>query len=102
MPQKATDTEYFFSKSPKLKTGTEGWVGWCQKLFRRSGLPSKYPSLPGRERLPLPDLSEVLLQYLPLKHKLRLESVSKQFQRTVLKKHYHLVISFCVICSDST
>ena len=32
------------------------------------------------------DLSEVLLQFLPLKDKQRLECVSKQFQRTVFKK----------------
>ena len=32
------------------------------------------------------DLSEVLLQFLPIKHKLRLECVSKQFQRTVFQK----------------
>src|ERR1700712_2157133 len=38
------------------------------------------------------DLSEVILQYLPLKDKLRLECVSKQFQRTVLQKQYELTI----------
>ena len=36
------------------------------------------------------DLSEVILQYLPLKYKLRLEGVSKQFQRTVFNKLYEL------------
>ena len=32
------------------------------------------------------DLAEVILQYLPLKDKLRLECVSKQFQRTIFVK----------------
>ena len=36
------------------------------------------------------DLSEVILQFLPLKDKLRLECVSKQFQRTVFQKLYEL------------
>ena len=36
------------------------------------------------------DLSEVILQYLPLKDKFRLECVSKQFQRTVFIKQYQL------------
>ena len=39
------------------------------------------------------DLSEVILQYLPLKDKLRLEGVSKQFQRTVFQRHYDLFIN---------
>src|ERR1700712_1588118 len=34
------------------------------------------------------DLSEVILQYLSLEDKLRLQCVSKQFQRTVFKRHY--------------
>ena len=38
------------------------------------------------------DLSEVMLQFLSLEDKLKLEGVSKQFQRTVLKKHYELTI----------
>ena len=33
------------------------------------------------------DLCEEILQYLSLEDKLKLEGVSKQFQRTVLKKH---------------
>ena len=37
------------------------------------------------------DLSEVILQYLPLKDKLRLECVSKQFQRTVFQKQNEIV-----------
>ena len=36
------------------------------------------------------DLCEEILQYLSLEDKLKLEGVSKQFQRTVLKKHYEL------------
>ena len=32
------------------------------------------------------DLSEELLQYLPIEDKLRLESVSKQFRRTLFQK----------------
>ena len=36
------------------------------------------------------DLSEVILQFLPLKDKFRFECVSKQFQRTVFVKHYEL------------
>ena len=40
------------------------------------------------------DLSEVILQYLSLKDKLRLECVSKQFQRTVFQRNYdYLTIS---------
>ena len=35
---------------------------------------------------------EDILQYLPLKDKLRLESVSKQFQRTVFVKQYSLTL----------
>ena len=38
------------------------------------------------------DLCEVILQYLPLKDKLRLECVSKQFQRTVLQKQNEIVL----------
>ena len=34
------------------------------------------------------DLSEVLLQYLSLEDKLKLECVSKQFQRTIFQRHY--------------
>ena len=36
------------------------------------------------------DLCEEILQYLSFEDKLRLECVSKQFQRTVFVKHYHL------------
>src|SRR5690348_5898056 len=38
------------------------------------------------------DLSEVILQYLSLEDKLRLECVSQQFRRTVFTKHYSLKI----------
>ena len=38
------------------------------------------------------DLCEDILQYLPLKDKLRLEKVSKQFQRTVFRKQYSLTL----------
>ena len=38
------------------------------------------------------NLCEEILQYLSLEDKLKLEGVSKQFQRTVLKKHYELTI----------
>ena len=38
------------------------------------------------------DLCEEILQYLSLEDKLKLEGVSKQFQRTVLKKNYELII----------
>ena len=38
------------------------------------------------------DLCEDILQYLPLKDKLRLECVSKQFQRTVLQKHNEIIL----------
>ena len=38
------------------------------------------------------DLCEEILQYLSLEDKLKLEGVSKQFQRTVHKKHYELTI----------
>ena len=38
------------------------------------------------------DLCEEILQYLSLEDKLKLEDVSKQFQRTVLKKHCELTI----------
>src|ERR1700712_3011936 len=36
------------------------------------------------------DLSEVILQYLSLEDKLRLQCVSKQFQRTIFQRHYEL------------
>ena len=36
------------------------------------------------------DLSEVLLQFLPIEDKFRFECVSKQFQRTVFQKQYDL------------
>ena len=36
------------------------------------------------------DLSEEILQFLPLEHKLRLESVSKQFQRTLFQKEFSI------------
>ena len=36
------------------------------------------------------DLCEDILQYLPLEDKLRLESVSKQFQRTVFRRVYEI------------
>ena len=38
------------------------------------------------------DLCEEILQYLSLEDKLKLEGVSKQFQRTILKKQYELTI----------
>ena len=38
------------------------------------------------------DLCEVILQYLPLKDKLRLECVSKQFQRTVFQKQNKVIL----------
>ena len=38
------------------------------------------------------DLSQVLLQYLSLEDRLRLECVSKQFQRTVYQNVYHLLL----------
>ena len=38
------------------------------------------------------DLCEEILQYLSLEDKLKLEGVSKQFQRTIFKKHYELTI----------
>ena len=38
------------------------------------------------------DLSEVILQYLSLKDKLRLECVFKQFQRTIFERQYSLDI----------
>src|SRR5437868_3292595 len=38
------------------------------------------------------DLSEELLQYLTIEDKLRLECVSKQFQKTVFKSHKKIVI----------
>ena len=50
-------------------------------------------------------LSEVILQYLPLKDKLRLEGVSKQFQRIVFQRQYDLYIKGReqnVILSDSS
>ena len=39
------------------------------------------------------DLSPVLLQFLSLEDKARLECVSKQFERTVFKRHYELYIN---------
>ena len=39
------------------------------------------------------DLCEDILQYLSLEDKLRLECVSKQFQRTVFKRHYKLYLN---------
>ena len=36
------------------------------------------------------DLSQLILKYLPLKDKLRLECVSKQFQRTVFQKLFDI------------
>ena len=39
------------------------------------------------------DLCEDILQYLSLEDKLRIECVSKQFQRTVLKRQYELFIN---------
>ena len=38
------------------------------------------------------DLSEVILQFLSLKDKLRLECVSKQFQRTVFQKQFSMTL----------
>ena len=38
------------------------------------------------------DLCEDILQYLPLKDKLRLECVSKQFQRTVFQKQKEIIL----------
>ena len=38
------------------------------------------------------DLCEVLLQFLPIKDKLRLESVSKQFKKTVLQKQNEIIL----------
>ena len=42
------------------------------------------------------DLSEVLLQFLPLEGKLRLECVSKQFQRTVFQKQFSITLYSCL------
>ncbi len=39
------------------------------------------------------DLSEIILQFLPIEDKFRFECVSKQFQRTVFQRHYELVIT---------
>src|ERR1700712_496496 len=39
------------------------------------------------------DLSEVILQYLSLEDKLKLQFVSKQFQRTVFQRHEELIIN---------
>ena len=36
------------------------------------------------------DLSEIILQFLPFNDKIRYESVSKQFQKTILQKHEEL------------
>ena len=38
------------------------------------------------------DLSEVILQYLPLKDKIRLECVSKQFHRSVFQKQNEIIL----------
>ena len=38
------------------------------------------------------DLSEVILQFLLLEDKLRLECVSKQFQRTVYQKQFSMTL----------
>ena len=38
------------------------------------------------------DLSEVLLQFLPMKDKLRFECVSRRFQKTIFTKHSTLII----------
>jgi hypothetical protein len=38
------------------------------------------------------DLSEVILQYLSLEGKVRLECVSKQFQRTIFIRHHEMTI----------
>ena len=45
-------------------------------------------------------MCEEILQYLSLEDKLKLEGVSKQFQRTVLKKHYELTIE-TLNCKDN-
>ena len=42
------------------------------------------------------DLCEDILQYLSLEDKLRLQCVSKQFQRTVFQRHYELYINIGV------
>ena len=39
------------------------------------------------------DLSEVILQYLPIEIKFKFECVSKQFQRTVFQRHHDLDIN---------
>ena len=41
------------------------------------------------------DLFEVIVSYLPIKDKLRYESVSKRFQRFVFNKQKILRISYC-------
>ena len=41
------------------------------------------------------DLCEDILQYLPLKNKLRLQCVSKQFQRTVFQRQNELYLNVC-------
>ena len=40
------------------------------------------------------DLSQVLLQFLPIKDKFKLECVSKQFQRTVFQRQYDLDLGY--------
>ena len=42
------------------------------------------------------DLSEVLLQFLPIEDKFKFESVSKQFQRTVFERHSELDLSLFI------
>ena len=48
------------------------------------------------------DLCEDILQYLPLKHKLRLECVSEQFQRTIFQRHYKLDIRISLKHKDQS
>ena len=42
-------------------------------------------------------MSEVLLQFLPLKDKFGVECVSKQFQRTVFQKHEVLYLNETIV-----
>ena len=44
------------------------------------------------------DLSEVLLQFLPIKDKLKLECVSKQFQRTIFQNISELNLDDSDVC----
>ena len=39
-------------------------------------------------------LSQVLLQFLPIEDKFKFEGVSKQFQRTVFQRQYHLDLRY--------